>query len=498
MYPFPGVTSVRVALGGLGNRRAPPNLRYPARRSQTLLRTIGSHIHSPTPARAPAPGPGPRGPPPPPGFVQDARVLDFADRFLNCAAVKHMFAAGHTERGERCAGLFTKEGNGLNNLFTMQATWYERSAARAHFARGEYNRGLKKVMSVFKHFTDFVEDQYDFHMYCMRKLTLVPYCDMLKMMDGIYKHESFVDAAVLACDALLHVAGDPALRRSPEEVEEALLAGMSKAERKDYKRRKEEEAEARRRKQSDKEKPQPASWGPRDKPDDDPDGQRWLSTHDPLEEASALVEKLRKFAEDRPEAHVTAFEVYLARGKVLLALQALKGLQKADAAAPPIVAMGARLAAAARGDGLEGGAAVAAVLQRGLESVVGADAGAWVAQWAEAHGTASLEHAAALAHARIALGGDRASALAGVLDARWPRDARDTDEPRFREVHRRLAKASSGIHDESAADAFFRACTVRFPRSAYFGGAAATPAPGGVPEVLGPAEGSWVAVPIQE
>jgi hypothetical protein len=40
----------------------------------------------------------------------------------------------------------------------------------------------------FKHFGDFVEDQYDFHHYCMRKATLRAYCDMLTMADGLQAH----------------------------------------------------------------------------------------------------------------------------------------------------------------------------------------------------------------------------------------------------------------------------------------------------------------------
>jgi hypothetical protein len=41
--------------------------------------------------------------------------------------------------------------------------------AHTHMQMG---KALKKYMAVDKHFTDIVEDQFDFHNYCIRKMTL--------------------------------------------------------------------------------------------------------------------------------------------------------------------------------------------------------------------------------------------------------------------------------------------------------------------------------------
>ena len=39
-----------------------------------------------------------------------------------------------------------------------------------------------------KHFDDFQEDQFDFHAYCVRKMTLRAYVQMLRMEDSIYQN----------------------------------------------------------------------------------------------------------------------------------------------------------------------------------------------------------------------------------------------------------------------------------------------------------------------
>lgn len=52
-------------------------------------------------------------------------------------------------------------------------------------------KALKKFLGVSKHFEDFVEDQFDFHGYCIRKMTLRSYIDLLKIEDELYGEISF-------------------------------------------------------------------------------------------------------------------------------------------------------------------------------------------------------------------------------------------------------------------------------------------------------------------
>ena len=38
-------------------------------------------------------------------------------------------------------------------------------------------------MYLLQHFTEIIEDQFDFHTYCMRKMTLRSYVDLLRLED---------------------------------------------------------------------------------------------------------------------------------------------------------------------------------------------------------------------------------------------------------------------------------------------------------------------------
>ncbi len=68
-------------------------------------------------------------------------------------------------------------------------------------------QALKKVLAVVKHFEDFVEDQFDFHTYCVRKMTLRAYVDMLRMEDRL--HNNIFYSKVALC-FIKRTGGKPA------------------------------------------------------------------------------------------------------------------------------------------------------------------------------------------------------------------------------------------------------------------------------------------------
>jgi peptide alpha-N-acetyltransferase len=74
----------------------------------------------------------------------------------------------------------------------MQHMWYEVHAGEAHLAAKQYGPALKKFLAVQSHFVDIGEDQFDFHSYCIRKMTLRSYVAMLRMEDHLYDHPMFL------------------------------------------------------------------------------------------------------------------------------------------------------------------------------------------------------------------------------------------------------------------------------------------------------------------
>lgn len=59
-------------------------------------------------------------------------------------------------------------------------------------------QALKNFLAVDKHFADFVEDQFDFHSYCTRKMTLRAYIAMLRTEDDIYHNPYFFKVGPLS------------------------------------------------------------------------------------------------------------------------------------------------------------------------------------------------------------------------------------------------------------------------------------------------------------
>ena len=122
---------------------------------------------------------------------------------------------------EKTAVLFTKDGDQHNNLHDMQCMWYalfpsaihlscslsisnnliynllryELTSGESYFHQGDLGRALKNFLAVEKHYADMTEDQFDFHSYCLRKMTLRAYVSMLKFQDRLHAHEYFHKAA---------------------------------------------------------------------------------------------------------------------------------------------------------------------------------------------------------------------------------------------------------------------------------------------------------------
>ncbi|KAH8514435.1 hypothetical protein H0E87_007314, partial [Populus deltoides] len=290
-------------------------------------------------------------------LADEARCMDLADRYINSECVKRMLQADQVASAEKTAVLFTKDGDQHNNLHDMQCMWYELASGESYFRQGDLGRALKKFLAVEKHYADITEDQFDFHSYCLRKMTLRAYVAMLKFQDRLHSHAYFHKAAAgairifrwMVWQILAIQLEKDCPSFSPREGSKVLcilvvivyclplkpwsdstnitmvntlhrLLDAMEAEVRN------EESSASSVSKSGKRHVKPV--------DPDPNGEKLLQVEDPLLEATKYLKLLQKHSLNSLETHLLSFEVNMRKKKILLALQAVKQLLRLDAENP--------------------------------------------------------------------------------------------------------------------------------------------------------------------
>lgn len=273
--------------------------------------------------------------------LDEGRELDKQDRYINNRATEYLLRANREDEAKSRIALFTRhEGDPEKNLYDMQCSWYELESAACLARQEEWGKSLKKYMAVVKHFEDFHEDQFDFHSYCIRKVTLRAYIDVLRFENELWGQPHYGRAAEGVIRNYLYLSDHPEARRKAAG-EEPDYSEMTAAERKkakaiarkkkkkaaDQKRKAEEEAEKKRAEEAEKDENGSKKKG-KGKPaqeavvDGDPDGLALLKL-DPLDEAKKFSAILSKDAPKRVSTWILQYDVSIRRGKHLMALQAL-------------------------------------------------------------------------------------------------------------------------------------------------------------------------------
>jgi hypothetical protein len=195
---------------------------------------------------------------------------------------------------------------------------------------------LPSTAAVVKHFDDFHEDQFDFHAYCVRKVTLRAYTEVLRFEDNLWGEDYYFSAANGMIGIYLHLYDNPSIMEQDKEPDYSKMTGGEKkkakaiarkkrvqAEKKEAEKKKEEEAEATENGGTQKKK---AKTSP---VDEDPEGKELLAK-DPLEEANNFSSILSKHCPRRFGAWTLQYDVSIRREKRLLALQALFKMRSLD------------------------------------------------------------------------------------------------------------------------------------------------------------------------
>ncbi|XP_059129272.1 N-alpha-acetyltransferase 16, NatA auxiliary subunit isoform X2 [Peromyscus eremicus] len=267
-------------------------------------------------------------------WMDEAQSLDTADRFINSKCAKYMLRANLIKEAEEMCSKFTREGtSAVENLNEMQCMWFETECILAYQRLGRYGDALKKCHEVERHFFEITDDQFDFHTYCMRKMTLRAYVDLLRLEDTLRRHTFYFKAARSAIEIYLKLHDNPLTSESKQQdVNSEILSAkelkkmLSKQRRAQKKAKLEEE-----RKHTERERQQKSQKKKREEEDEAASGHKEELTPEklervdnPLEEAIKFLTPLKTLAADNIYTHLLAFEIYFRKGKFLLMLQSVK------------------------------------------------------------------------------------------------------------------------------------------------------------------------------
>jgi len=182
-------------------------------------------------------------------LANEAREMDLADRYLNSECVKIMLQAGEVDRAHEVIALFAKdtEKQSSTNLHEMQCMWFENEAGYNMLSQEEFGSGLVQFTAVLGHFADITEDQFDFHTYCLRKMTLRSYVALLRMEERLHGHPSYCRAAYGVVRSYLGIA-------SQDLMNEDEMKAYNEEERRKRKQKQKETKERQRREAEDREK----------------------------------------------------------------------------------------------------------------------------------------------------------------------------------------------------------------------------------------------------
>ncbi|WVN90218.1 uncharacterized protein L203_105454 [Cryptococcus depauperatus CBS 7841] len=249
--------------------------------------------------------------------IEKARKLDGQDRFLNVKAAKYWLKAGETARAEELFGLFTKKGiSPVQDLTDLQSSSFLLQSAHSYLPpsapKPNLGMAIKRFSTVIKVFQDLEDDQYDFHSYCLRRMTLSSYVKLLKYEDQLRSHIDYSRGAIGAIEIYLKVHDDPSLteeKLSPEEEAERKKA-TKKAQKAEAKAKKVAAASG------DKKEEAPL-------PDDDPNGLKLLKTETPLDDALKIWKTLETLRSEEVETWIWGYEIYMRKKLYLAALRCL-------------------------------------------------------------------------------------------------------------------------------------------------------------------------------
>ena len=255
--------------------------------------------------------------------MEQARELDIRDRYINTKAAKYRLRNHENETAIGLMGKFTRNeaiGGPLGDLHDMQCQWYIYEDGSAYLRQNNLGLALKRFTTIYNIFDIWQDDQFDFHVFSLRKGQIRAYIELLRWEDRLRQHPFFARSAIAA--AKIYVM----LHDNPDLAHGSLVNGVNgeaatASDRKKAQKKARKEAEKQAQKEADKKDAKKTAGvdqnGDPKKEDQDPKGEKLLQTSEPLVEAMKFVNPLLEFSPKNIEGQQVAFEVFIRRSKSL-------------------------------------------------------------------------------------------------------------------------------------------------------------------------------------
>jgi len=131
-------------------------------------------------------------------WMNYARSLDKADRYLNTKSCRYCFRAGKFKTGEYTILLFLRSTSGLEAMEDNQVIWYTFYRGLGYTMHKMHKEALTEFERVFNVYEHVYQDQFDFHRYGLRKAAAVTYLHLLEWQNNLRRAPMFVKAAKAA------------------------------------------------------------------------------------------------------------------------------------------------------------------------------------------------------------------------------------------------------------------------------------------------------------
>lgn len=337
--------------------------------------------------------------------MNDARLLDGQDRFINTKTGKYLLRAGMVNEADAIFSKFTRGGTpAATDLEEMQAMHYLVEQGDSYRRAGKLNLALKKYYVIQKVFESFREDQYEFHQYSVRKTILNVYTEMLKWEDNVRSHPGFIHAAVATVQIWVALYDDPTLGPSLQPAETTASDVSSKKainKAKKAARKGQPEADGANSKKATATQSEDRGLEPPRLRDDDPEGLKLVLAEDPLERADKYLTGLSELVPQNMDICFAVYDVAIRRKKYLQAVRMLMRAHSLDSEHPDLHSRIAHLRNTVSSLPEPIPAPVGPVLAESIASLLPGEIslGLFNSQYLQKHSSSSM---AIVAHAKVA------------------------------------------------------------------------------------------------